>query len=194
MARVGLITSHQAPLLARPYFANGDPGPITASMALAPEMLEVALPFLGRILGASSIDVRTKELVIVRTSAIQACRYCALTHAAVALEVGLSVGEVVSLCDVDAAPAIADDRETAILSWTDAVARGPGVVSEDVARRLAGLVPDHEIVELTLLVGATLLLNRYCTALELPVGAGSLATLAGAGVDPDALMGDLVGE
>lgn len=189
MPRVGLVTSQQAPLLAQPYFAGGDPGPIVASLALAPEMAEVALPFLGRILGASSIDVRTKELVIVRTSALQRCEYCTLTHAAVALDVGLPPAEVASLCDAARPTAFPDEREAAILAWTDSVAMGPGSVPDDVAQRLTGTVPDHDVVELTLLIGATLLLNRYCTALELPVSSGSLITLASAGLDAAGLVG-----
>ena len=47
------------------------------------------------------------------------------------------------------------------------------------ARRL---FDDHEIVELTLLVGCTLLLNRYATALRLPVGEATIARLATEGM------------
>jgi len=36
---------------------------------------------------------------------------------------------------------------------------------------------DHEIVELTLLIGATLMLNRFATALELPTAPDVLARL-----------------
>lgn len=40
---------------------------------------------------------------------------------------------------------------------------------------------DHAVVELTLAVGATLMLNRSCTALDLPTSAGTLACLAAEG-------------
>ncbi|HEV8116645.1 MAG TPA: hypothetical protein VGP53_10440, partial [Acidimicrobiales bacterium] len=64
---VALLTAAGAPLLARPYFAGGDPGPIVAVLAHVPEMLEVTLPFIGAVLGPSAIDLRTKEVVILRT-------------------------------------------------------------------------------------------------------------------------------
>lgn len=187
MSRVELVTADRAPLLAARYFAGGDPGPITSSLALVPEMLDVALPFLSRILAPSSIDLRTKELVIVRTSALQHCEDCTLTHAAVALEAGISASEVVALCDGTRPTPSAGEREAAILGWTDAVATGPGRVSEQTALRVRAVAADHEVVELTLLIGATLLLNRYCTALALPVGEGSLSTLVAAGLDPAVL-------
>ena len=71
-----LVGPDQAPLLARPYYAGGDPGPIVAALAQVPELLETTMPFLGTALGPSGIDWRTKEIVIVRTSALAGCRYC----------------------------------------------------------------------------------------------------------------------
>ncbi len=42
---------------------------------------------------------------------------------------------------------------------------------------------DHELVELTVAVTATVMLNRYCTALDLPTSAATLARLAAEGFD-----------
>ncbi len=57
---VVLITAAEAPLLAQPYFAGGDPGAIVAALAQVPEMLEVAVPFITVVLGPSAVDLRTK--------------------------------------------------------------------------------------------------------------------------------------
>jgi len=46
-----LIGADQAPLLARPYDAGGGPGPIVAALAQVPEVLQVAVPFIGAALG-----------------------------------------------------------------------------------------------------------------------------------------------
>ena len=94
---VGLVEADQAPLLARPYFADGDPGPIIAALAQVPEMLEATVPFLGRVLGPSCLPARIKEIVILRTSARASCRYCIEAHTVVARDVGLSVAEVRAL-------------------------------------------------------------------------------------------------
>lgn len=181
---VAPMQQERAPLLAKPFYANGDPGPIITALAHVPELLEVASPFLRAALGASSIDLRTKELVIVRASAVLRCRYCSETHAAVALDAGLSLEEVRALCEAPAGeppPAILTPAETALVAWVDAVALGPGRVPAAVGAELRRHVSDSEVVELTLLVGATVMLNRFCTALGLPTSSSSLERLEKAG-------------
>jgi len=83
-AVVALMTGAQAPLLARPFFAYGDPGPIVAALAQVPELLEATAPFLGAVLGPSAVPARTKEIVVLRTSARASCRYCVEAHTVVA--------------------------------------------------------------------------------------------------------------
>ena len=62
---VAPVEAEQAPILARPFYPReGAVSPLTASLAHVPELLEVALPFFGRVLGPTSVDVRTKEIVL----------------------------------------------------------------------------------------------------------------------------------
>jgi AhpD family alkylhydroperoxidase len=176
---VALIGPEQAPLLARRFYGGGDPGPIVTSLAQVPELLEVALPFIGVALGPSSISWRAKELVIVRTSALLECRYCVATHTAVALDAGLSRDEILALRgQAELAAAFPDPRELALLRWVDAVTLGRGPVPAADREPLRAHWDDHEIVELTVLVGATMLLNRYASALELPVSQDTARRLA----------------
>ncbi len=180
MARVELLDADQAPLLARPYYRGGDPGPLVAALAQVPELLEVALPFLNVVLGPSSIPARTKELVILRTSARLGCRFCVQTHTVVALDAGVSADEVRALRDqapIDAAFASPLDHD--LLTWVDTVA---GLGDVDVVAPPASCA-DHEVVELTMLVGATMMLNRFCTALALPTSARHLERLAAEGLE-----------
>jgi AhpD family alkylhydroperoxidase len=179
---VRLIQTEQAPLLARRYYARGDPGAIVAALAHVPEVLEVAMPFIATTLGASAIDLRTKELVILRASARLGCRYCTQTHTVAASDTGMSRAEVAALrgeAPVDGA--FGDPRELALLAWTDAVALGPGPVPPAARAALLAHFQEPEVVELTLLVAATVMLNRFCTALELPTSPKVLARLAGEG-------------
>jgi AhpD family alkylhydroperoxidase len=179
---VRLIEAEQAPLLARRFYADRDPGPIVAALAHVPELLEVTMPFLDAALGPSAVDARTKELVILRTSALTGCRYCTQTHTVVARNAGLSVEEVVAVRGQQPLEAaFTDPRELALLRWVDVVAGGSGPVPEAARRAARERLDDPELVELTLLVGATLLLNRFCSALELPTSPKVLRRLAAEG-------------
>lgn len=189
-ARVRLMTHADAPLSVRGRFANGDPGPITKSLANVPELLQVSAPFIGRALAGVTVTQRIAELVIVRSSALLRCRYCTLTHAAVALDVGVAANEVRALCDRShpAREAAVDDREAALLTWVDEVAAGRDEVPDPIADAMTDSFDDATVVELAVMLGCTIFLNRYCTALRLPVGDGSLDTLVAAGIDPEELL------
>jgi AhpD family alkylhydroperoxidase len=165
--RVALIDGASAPLLARDLFAAGDPGPIAASLAQVPELLGPTLSFLGAVLGPSWIALRDKEIVILRTSAVMGCRYCTEAHTVVALDSGLSRDEVRGLRgELPLADAFPDEADRALVAWCDAVASG--VESDLESARAALGADDARVVELTLLVSTTVLLNRYATALALP--------------------------
>jgi AhpD family alkylhydroperoxidase len=180
VATVQLIDADQAPLLARPYYADGDPGPIVGALAQVPELMEKTLPFIGAALGPSALSWRVKELVIVRTSALLECRYCVQTHTAVALDAGLSRTEILALRGRDAALAdvFTDPAELALLRWVEAVAVGPGTVPADVRADMTRHWADHEVVEATVVVGATLMLNRFATSLQLPTSTETTERLA----------------
>ncbi len=181
---VPLIGVEQAPILARPFYPDdGPPSPLTASLAHVPEVLEVTLPFVGRVLGPTAIDARTKEIVILRCSSLMECRYCVETHTAVALDCGLSPEEVRALRgEEEAAAVFTNPDELALIAWVDGVALGRGAAPDEVTARAREAMGHPELVELTLVAGATLMLNRYCSALGLPTSPMTLARLAEEGL------------
>ncbi len=179
---IATLSAAEAPLLAQPYFASGDPGPIVAVLAQVPEMLEVAIPFIGLVLGPSAIDIRTKEMVVLRTSARASCRYCVESHTVGALDSGLSTTEVRALRGEGAVEeAFPAEEDRAVIAWCDALV-GCGPIDNACRDRLRSDRPDHVVVELTLLATTTLLLNRFCTALELPTSPEVLARLVAVGM------------
>ncbi|MFL5821497.1 MAG: carboxymuconolactone decarboxylase family protein [Solirubrobacteraceae bacterium] len=174
MSRVELLEAGAAPLSAAAYYpAEGGASPLVRALAQVPELLEVTVPFVGRLFGPTSIDQRTKELVILRVSARNACRYCVETHTVAAWDAGLSIDETRALCGDGAG---LDGRERTLVRWCDAIA-GSGPVPDALVEELRGQASEHEMVELTLLAAATVMLNRLCTALELPTSPGTLARL-----------------
>lgn len=179
---VEVLSVEDAPLLAAPFYANGDPGPIAATLAHVPELLEATLGFIGPALSPSSIDWRTKEIAILRTSALLSCRYCIDSHTPVALDSGLTHAEVRALRgEVDIHESFPGDTDRTLINWIDAVAAGRGPIDATIADIAKSTFTDATIVELTLLVGATMLLNRYATALGLPVSAQTVNRLADEG-------------
>jgi AhpD family alkylhydroperoxidase len=165
MARVELLTKERAPLLARPYYADGDPGPIAAALANVPELMEVALPFIGAVFGPTSVDPRCKEIVILGVSAANRCRYCTESHSGVAGGMGFAADEVAAMRGESPPPERWTGRERAVLAFCDAISNRPGEAVELLRPHFS----EPEIVELVTLASTTVMLNRFATALALPV-------------------------
>ena len=183
LARVRLLAADSAPLATRPYFADGDPGPIAASLAHLPDLLPSALAFIGAALTGSWLPTRTVEIVILRVSALAGCRYCTSAHTLVALDNGLTHDQVRGLRgELPTAAVFADPVDLAVIAWADAVYVGGEQELAAARTLLAAHYEDGAVVELTVCATATLMLNRYATALALPVDAPTLARLAREGL------------
>ena len=182
-ARVQLIDGEHAPLLLRSLFADGDPGPIASAIALVPELVQPTLAFIGAALSPVSLSARAKEIIILRTSVLCACRYCVNAHTVVALDTGLSIHETTVLRDPRPVVAGFDDpAERSLLEYIAAVAESGQSISDAQYQQLTVHWRDYEIVEITLTIGTTMLLNRLCTALRLPSSPETLTRLASLGL------------
>lgn len=178
MSRVELVGPDQAPLLARAYYPEeGQASPIVRALAQVPELLEVAMPFIARVFGHTSVDLRTKEIVVLRVSAINGCRYCVDAHTVAAWDAGLTQAETAALRGRAAGFSAAEE---ALVAFCDAFCNAPAPVPNDVMSCLRTHFAEHEVVELSLLAGATAMLNRFCTALELPTSPATRARLQAA--------------
>jgi AhpD family alkylhydroperoxidase len=125
------------------------------------------MPFLGQIMGESSLDLATKELVIVRVSQLNGCRYCLAAHRPLAREAGVPEDQLRAVCD-EAPLAGLRTGERAVVDWVDAVTLDPGGVTDELVDRVGTRFRDDQLIELTLLAGAITMLNRYCTAFDIP--------------------------
>ena len=178
MSIVSQLNAKTAPITVRQFFQTADPGPLSATLAHVPDLLKTALPFIGTTFGASGISIRTKEIVILRTSYLQRCHYCTNTHSMVALKSGLTRHEVLALRNtVEVTANFSCERERVLIHWTDVIANGPQPITSTLRKTMAEHFDESEIVELTMLVGATVMLSRYATALELPLNPDHLAFL-----------------
>ena len=176
---VPLIDAQSSPLLLRDLFSQGDPGPIVGALAQVPELCQVALPFVGAALGPSAVSFRDKEIAILRTSANLACRYCIDAHTVVAFESGLTQREVLALRSCpDPVEVFDDPREQALIRWVDALSTGTGPIRSDLSAEAAERIEPYHLVELTITVGTTILLNRLATGLRLPTSDETIRRLA----------------
>jgi AhpD family alkylhydroperoxidase len=164
MPRVELVTKERAPLLARSYYERGDPGPIAATLANVPELMEPMLSFVDTVLGPTSIEPRLKEIVILRVSSANGCHYCTETHSRVARRLKFSPAELAALRGEGPLPEGWTAKERALYSFSEALSTQP----ETAVDLLRPLFEGPEIVELVTLASATVLLNRFATALGLP--------------------------
>jgi AhpD family alkylhydroperoxidase len=163
-----LLALEEAPVLARLWYReDGSASALTRSLASAPDVMETLMPFLGAIMGESSLDLATKELVIVRVSRLNGCRYCLAAHRPAALDAGIPREQVEAICDaapLEALPA----RERALVAWVDQVTRDARGTSDELAARTLEHVRHDQLIELTLLAGTITMLNQYCTAFDVP--------------------------
>lgn len=168
MSRVRLLERDDAPPAVRGlYRADGSASPLTRSLVNAPDVLETLMPFLGQIYGPGAVDLATKELVIVRVSQLNACRYCLAVHRPAALTAGVSQVELAAVCD-EAPVAQLAERERTLVEWVDRYTLDPAGVDDELVARVLDHFRDDQLIELALVAGVTQLLNHYCTAFAIP--------------------------
>jgi AhpD family alkylhydroperoxidase len=101
--------------------------------------------------GGSISDIRDKELVAIRTSALNRCDYCVGHNTHLGAAAGLTPGEIrAALGDAAAAAALAP-RQQALLRWTELVTANTAGEDEETLATLREHFNDAEIAELTLL-------------------------------------------
>lgn len=149
------------------YAEDGSASPLKRSLANAPDLLETLLPFLGQVFDVGAVDLATKELVVVRVSQLNRCRYCLAAHRPLALEAGVPAMQLAALCGeqpLDQLP----ERERTLVAWVDRFVLDPDGIDDELTARVLDFVREDQLVELAILAGTTQMLNSYCTALSIP--------------------------
>jgi uncharacterized peroxidase-related enzyme len=137
-----------------------------SAMAHHAEALKNFLPFYASILTKGSVEAQAKELVYLKTSMLNQCRYCIRAHTAAAKRVGLTDRQIKALPDYRGSDAF-DEKEKTILDFAASVTRGAIAGQETVNDRLKRYFSDRQIVELTLTICMANFTNRFNNALEL---------------------------
>jgi len=176
--RIPLVERDQAALTIRGlYPAEREASNLTKLLANAPDSLAVLAPFLSQVMNASTIDEATKEIVVLRVSALNCCAYCVPTHVVAAARSGLAPEQVRLLADAAPPDGGFVARERAVVALCDRLVADASSVDDALMSELREYFADHEIVELTLLAGAITMLNYVASAFRIPLDPRTLAAL-----------------
>ncbi|HXM65951.1 MAG TPA: carboxymuconolactone decarboxylase family protein [Candidatus Acidoferrum sp.] len=166
MARISLITPESAPAEVREIYdttLRGKPGNVQKALAHRPEMLKNFLSFYGSV--GRSLDRKLYELIYLRVSFINGCRYCTQHHVASSKRVGLT-SENWSALKAGNYSRFSEKERTA-LTYVEKLTRAPHEISEADFDELKKHFSDAEIVDLHMLTGLANLTNRLTDPLGL---------------------------
>ena len=113
----------------------------------------------------TEIDGQCRELAVIRVAILNNVEYVIRAHGpAYALKEGLTPEQVAALSDWQPSD-LFDEKQRALLAYTDAVTRDidvPDAVFVDVRKQFS----ERQVVELIMLIGAYNMLTRFLKALK----------------------------
>ena len=129
MARISLIAPETASAEVREIYEitlRGKPGNVQKALAHRPEMLKNFLSFYASV--GRSLDRKLYELIYLRVSLINGCRYCAQHHVASSKRVGLTADDRTALQAGDYSSF--DEKERTALSYVEKLTRVPREITD----------------------------------------------------------------
>jgi uncharacterized peroxidase-related enzyme len=166
VARISLIEPENASPEVKEIYEQklrGKPGNVQKALAQRPEMLKNFLSFYASV--GKSLDRKLYELLYIRISLINECRYCLQHHIASSKRAGLAPEDWSAL--KQGRYARFSEKEQTALAYAEKLTRNPHGVSDADFPALKEHFTDAEIVDLHLLVGLANLTNRFTDPLGL---------------------------
>jgi AhpD family alkylhydroperoxidase len=140
MARVMLIEPGNAPPEVKEIYETtlrGKPGDFQKALAHRPALLKNFLSFYASV--GRSLDRKLYELIYIRVSLINGCRYCTQHHLASSKRVGLGPDDWVALKAGDFSRY--SEKEQAVLRYIDKLTRTPHDVNDADFALLKNILP-----------------------------------------------------
>ncbi len=166
MARISLIESEAASPEVKEVYEKtlrGKPGNVQKALAHRPEMLKNFLSFYGSV--GKSLDRKLYELIYLRVSMINQCRYCMQHHIASSKRAGLTAEDWAELKVGNYSRY--NEKERAALNYVEKLTRAPHEITESDFDELKKNFSEPEIVDLHMLAGLANLTNRLTDPLGL---------------------------
>ncbi len=170
MPRVNLVEKEQAhPTFREIYERQEERGfpvlNIVRLLAHCPEIGNDYGRFAGSILRGENVPAKLRELATLRVGYLAQAEYEFKHHTPLALGAGLSQKQIDDIGNWPDSPEF-DETERTVLRYTDEVARDNAVTDETFAG-LKRLFSEHDIVELTLVIGYFVMLCRILVAFQI---------------------------
>ncbi len=166
MARINLIAPEDASPEVREIYETtlrGKPGNVQKALAYRPEMLKSFLSFYASV--GRSLDRKLYELIYLRVSFIDGCRYCTQHHVASSKRAGLTAEDWAALKAGNYSRY--NEKERAALVYVEKLTRTPHEINDADFGALKKQFSDAEIVDLHMLAGLANLTNRLTDPLGL---------------------------
>lgn len=141
--------------------------PLDRTLLHSPPFADGWNSLLGTIRTEGLLPGVLRELAILRVAELNGAEYEWAAHAPVAKDAGLTI-EQISALRPGGNPARLDERQRAVLAYTDAMTTEI-TVPDELFATLRRHFTDREIVELTVTIGAYNLVSRFLVALEVGV-------------------------
>lgn len=175
MARLPLFDLTQVPGPLGELLRSRPPLDLYRVLPHAPAVAEGFLGLGGAILRRSSLAPELRELVILRVGALSDAHYEVHQHRRVARGLGMPE-EKIDAALADPASPLFDEREKAVLAFTDAVVRQVKA-PEPLYQALAAHCSAQEQMEVIVTIGFYMLVSRLLENLELEVEDAQAAPL-----------------
>ena len=139
----------------------------------APWFAMLMLPFnasVQRQWPGSRLPGRIKELVVIKTSHVNGCRYCYAHNTALGQAAGITLEEIgeISSDDFLASTTLSDGEKVAV-RWAEAVTTNAAAGDDALFAEMQRHFSNGEIVELTMVSAMFNMINRLNDSLRVPV-------------------------
>ncbi|HUX28828.1 MAG TPA: carboxymuconolactone decarboxylase family protein [Terracidiphilus sp.] len=172
------VTLEMAALYDKVFAQRGNVPNMFRVMAHRPEIFTTMQAHFGAVINTGTVSAKLKELLVVRTSQVNATPYCLASHTILANRLGWSDEQLANLADWpnrdDFSPA-----EKAALRLAETVTRDAHAVSDEQFAELRSFYTEGEVVELLCAIGLFNYFNRFNNALQMEPtkpGEGGCAT------------------
>jgi uncharacterized peroxidase-related enzyme len=130
------------------------------TMALKPEILRTAAPFMRAIYSAGSVSFELKRLLGMMSSWAGGCQYCVAHTAHGAHKLGVPDAKIEALPQFETSP-LFDEPERAALRVARGAGQAPNAVTDAEFRELRRHWSDEQVVEIVATIALFGFLNRW---------------------------------